>query len=201
MFAIGHFALGYLAGIISARKLHTSVNIPLLLTASVIPDIDLILIFLPHRGPTHSLITIAIFATPFLLIYRKNAIPYIAAVITHSLIGDLFGGVQLIWPLSTYLFGFPEIGVRNLISVTSELILFMISTTVMIKTGDIKQIWKQNINNLALIMPIASVLGPMLLFERGLEYALPPLLIFPSLFYLAIFAYSIYLMVKKAKQV
>ena len=201
MFAIGHFALGYLAGIISARKLHTSVNIPLLLTASVIPDIDLILIFLQHRGPTHSLITIAIFATPFLLFYGKNAVPYIVAILTHSLIGDLVGGVQPLWPLSTYLFGFPEIGVRNLISVTSELILFMISTTVMIKTGDIKQIWKQNISNLALIMPIASVLGPMLLFERGLEYALPPLLIFPSLFYLAIFAYSIFLMVRKVKQV
>src|SRR4030042_300438 len=101
MYAIGHFALGYLTGKAIAKPLHIQLNMTLLLTASVIPDVDLLLRFLDHRGPTHSLITIAILITPFLIYYGKAAIPYAVALASHSMIGDIIGGTQLLWPLST----------------------------------------------------------------------------------------------------
>jgi membrane-bound metal-dependent hydrolase YbcI (DUF457 family) len=190
LFAIGHFAIGYLTGKASARELKVQLNMPLLLTASVIPDIDLILGFFQHRGPTHSLITIIVLTVPLLLLYRKTAIPYSIALASHSLIGDFFtGGSQLFWPLSTEWYGALNIDVNSLTSALLELILFLVSTAVMFKAGDLRKIVKDKYK-IALLLPFGAVLGPLLSAGRGSEYSLPLLLVIPSLFYLAIFVYS-----------
>jgi membrane-bound metal-dependent hydrolase YbcI (DUF457 family) len=76
MFAIGHFALGYLFGKGTGKLAHVKINLPLLLAASVLPDIDLILRFLTHRGPTHSLLAITVLMIPLFILYRKKALPY-----------------------------------------------------------------------------------------------------------------------------
>jgi membrane-bound metal-dependent hydrolase YbcI (DUF457 family) len=190
LFAIGHFAIGYLTGKASAIKLKVQLNMPLLLTASVIPDIDLLLRFLQHRGPTHSLITIIALTVPFLILYRKTAVPYSVALASHSLIGDFFtGGIQLFWPLSTEWYGALNIDVRSLTNVLLELVLFSVSIAVMFKTRDLYKIAKDKYK-IALLLPFGAVLGPMLAAGRGSEFSLPLLLVVPSLFYLAIFTYS-----------
>jgi membrane-bound metal-dependent hydrolase YbcI (DUF457 family) len=191
MFAIGHFAIGYLTGKISSKALKVPLNLPLLLTASVIPDVDLLLRFINHRGPTHSLITIAAIALPFLIYYRKAAVPYAIALASHSLIGDFFtGGTQLFWPLSPELIGALNIEVRSLTNSLLELALFFISIALMLKTGDLRKIVTDKYK-VALLLPFGAVLGPMLAAGRGTEYTLPALLVAPSLFYLALFAYSL----------
>jgi membrane-bound metal-dependent hydrolase YbcI (DUF457 family) len=191
LFAIGHFSLGYLAGKASARKLKVQLNMPLLLTASVIPDIDMLLRFLRHRGPTHSLIAIIALTIPLLILYRKTAVPYSVALASHSLIGDFFtGGSQLFWPFSTEWYGALDIDVRSLTNELLELVLFFISIAVMFKTGDLRKIAEDQYK-IALLLPFGAVLGPMLAAGLGSEYTLSLLLVIPSLFYLAIFAYSI----------
>jgi membrane-bound metal-dependent hydrolase YbcI (DUF457 family) len=106
LFAIGHFALGYLVGKDSGKLANVKLNMPLLFAASVLPDIDLLLSFLMHRGPTHSLLTITALMIPFFIIYRKKAIPYYAALLSHLFLGDYFtGGIELFWPLSHDWFG------------------------------------------------------------------------------------------------
>ena len=134
MYAIGHFALGYLTGKGSGRLLKAKINMPLLLVASVIPDVDLILqrvnpeLFM-HRGPTHSIITFTVLMIPFFVIYRKQAVPYYAALLSHSLIGDFFtGGIELFWPVSHGWFGVLNIDVSSLTNVVTELTLFAIVT-------------------------------------------------------------------------
>jgi membrane-bound metal-dependent hydrolase YbcI (DUF457 family) len=190
LFAIGHLAIGYLTGKVSARQLGVQLNMPLLLTASVIPDIDLLLRFLDHRGPTHSLITIIALTVPFLILYGKTAVPYSVALASHSLIGDFFtGGTLLFWPLSTTWYGALNIDVNSLTNALLELLLFFISIALMFKTGDLRKIVKDKYK-IALLLPFGAVLGPMLTVGRGSEYALPLLLVFPSLFYLAVFVYS-----------
>jgi len=189
MFAIGHFALGYLTGKAFAKQLKIPLNMPLLLAASVIPDVDLLLRFLDHRGPTHSLITIAVLMIPFLLYYGKAAIPYAIALASHSMIGDLIGGTQLFWPLSTRLYGAVTLDVKGSFTVTLELILFIISLALMLKTRDLQRITTSNYRTV-LLLPFGATIGPLLAVGRGPEYALPTLLIIPSLFYLAIFTYS-----------
>ena len=189
MFAIGHFALGYLTGKAFAKQLNIPLNMTLLLTASVIPDVDLLLRFLDHRGPTHSLITIAVLMVPFLIYYGKAAIPYAIALASHSMIGDLIGGTQLFWPLSTRLYGFLTLDVKGSFTVTLELILFIISLALMLKTRDLQRITTSNYR-IVLLLPFGATIGPLLAVGRGPEYALPSLLIVPSLFYLAVFIYS-----------
>ena len=190
MFAIGHFAIGYLTGKASAKTLNVQLNMPLLLTASVIPDIDLLLRFIHHRGPTHSIITIIALTIPFLIYYRITAVQYAVALASHSLIGDFFtGGVQLFWPLSTEMIGALNIDVNSLTNSLLELALFIVSIAVMFKTGDLRKITSDKYK-LALLLPFGAVIGPMLAVGRGQEYALPLLLVIPSLFYLALFAYS-----------
>jgi len=189
MFAIGHFALGYLTGKAFAKQLNIPLNMTLLLTASVIPDVDLLLRFLDHRGPTHSLITIAVLMIPFLLYYGKAAIPYAVALASHSMIGDLIGGTQLFWPLSTRLYGAVTLDVKGSFTVTLELILFIISLALMLKTRDLQRITTSNYRTV-LLLPFGATIGPLLAVGRGPENALPSLLIIPSLFYLTVFAYS-----------
>ena len=192
MFAIGHFAIGYLTGKASAKTLNVQLNMPLLLTASVIPDVDLFLRFIHHRGPTHSLITIIALTVPFLIYYRKTAVPYVIALASHSLIGDFFtDGTQLFWPLSTEMVGVLNIDVYSLTNSLLELTLFIVSIALMFKTGDLRKIARDKYK-IALLLPFGAILGPMLAVGRGSEYALPLLLVIPSLFYLALFTYSIF---------
>jgi membrane-bound metal-dependent hydrolase YbcI (DUF457 family) len=130
--------------------------------------------------------------TPFFFAYRKAAVPYFAAVVSHSLIGDFFtGGAQLFWPFSTTWYGALNIDVASFVNASLELILFAVSLAVLFKTGDLRKIVEPNKYNMVLFLPFMAVLGPMLQLGRGSEYALPSLLVVPSLFWLAMFAYSI----------
>jgi membrane-bound metal-dependent hydrolase YbcI (DUF457 family) len=195
MFAIGHFALGFLTGKGSSKALKTKINLPLLLAVSVIPDIDLLLeivnptVFM-HRGLTHSLVTFTVLMIPFFIIYRRQAIPYYAALLSHSLIGDFFtGGVGLFWPLSQHWFGNEWMPIGGLADVIAELALFVIATTIMYKAGDLQTLFHPKNRNLFLIIGFGAVLGP-LLSGGGFESKLPLLLVIPSLFWLVVFAYS-----------
>ncbi|HLN44597.1 MAG TPA: metal-dependent hydrolase [Candidatus Sulfotelmatobacter sp.] len=197
MFAIGHFSVAYLVAKASASKLKTPLNMPLLLTASIIPDIDLILysLGLDHRGPTHSLITIIAFTIPLLILYKKTFIPYFAAITSHTLIGDYFtGGTQLLWPITNQTYTALHFKVNTPTYALLELIPFTISIAIMVKKGDLQKIITDK-HKIALIMPIGATVGPVLVasqnFNLQLNNVLPVSLILPSLFYLTIFSYSI----------
>jgi membrane-bound metal-dependent hydrolase YbcI (DUF457 family) len=192
-FAIGHFALGYLFGKGSSKLAHVKVNLPLLLAASVLPDVDLLLRFLMHRGPTHSIITITALMIPFFVLYRKQAIPYFAALLSHILIGDFFtGGIQLFWPLSHSWYGALNFEVTSIPVAVTELALFFLTVPLMYKLGDLQTLLKPRNKNWALIIPLGAIIGPLVSLGRGQENALPTLLIIPSLFYIALFVYSLF---------
>ena len=197
MYAVGHFALGYLAGKGSSKVLKAKINMPLLLVASVLPDVDLILqqinpeLFM-HRGPTHSIITMTLLMIPFFLIFRKKAIPYYAALLSHTLIGDFFtGGIELFWPVSNGWFGALNIDVNSLANGLTELALFAVTIIIMYKAKDLQTLLKPKNHNLVLIIAFGAVLGPLLSAGRGFESSLPVLLVVPSLFWVALFGYSI----------
>lgn len=145
-----------------------------------------------HRGPTHSIITFTVLMIPFFVIYRKQAVPYYAALLSHSLIGDFFtGGIELFWPVSHGWFGFLNIEVGSLTNVVTELTLFAVVTIIMFKAKDLQTLLKPNIHNLALVVAFTAVLGPLLATRQGFESSLPVLLVVPSLFWLVLFGYSI----------
>ena len=182
-----------------------SFNIPLVLVLSIVPDIDIIIEFLlgssVHRGPTHSIILTILVFIPFFIYYRKKAVPYFAALASHSLIGDLpIGGqIQLLWPLSTEEFslgalGFPYINIYNPINVILEFTLFAIALIVMYKTRDFFRFFRNNKTNLILAVPIFTVLLPTFV---SYPLNVPSILLLPHLFYLALFSISVFIIFKK----
>lgn len=204
MFAVGHMAIAYLLGKGTSKSLHVKLNIPILLVLSILPDIDIFYDFLTgsaiHRGPTHSIIIAALAFIPFFVIFRKKAIPYFLALISHPLIGDfLVGGrLQLFWPLSTNQYGLHELGgpyidIFSPVNIILELSLFIVATIVLYKTGDWKVFFSRNKTSLILIIPVATVLLPSTIgypFSNSLLLS-EPILALAHLFYLALFSIAI----------
>jgi membrane-bound metal-dependent hydrolase YbcI (DUF457 family) len=191
MFAIGHFALGYLAGKGTSKLAHVKINLPLLLAVSVIPDLDLLFRgFMGHRGLTHSIIVISVLMIPFFMRYKKAALPYLAAVLSHVFIGDFFsGGIEFLWPISKMTFGFGSAS-SSYVAVT-ELLLFFVSLALMFKLNDIWAFFKPQKHNLFLIICLGSILGPILMLALGNLNAISLLLVIPSLIWTAIFSVSL----------
>jgi membrane-bound metal-dependent hydrolase YbcI (DUF457 family) len=106
MWLLGHFALGYFSALAVSKFTREKINVPLVWFISILPDIDFF--FEPliiHRGPTHSIIIAALAFLPIFLIYRRG-LPYFAALVSHSLIGDFFvPPVQLLWPIDVNWYG------------------------------------------------------------------------------------------------
>ena len=151
-----------------------------------------------HRGPTHSFITITVLMIPFFAVYRKQAIPYYAALLSHILIGDFFTatGIQLFWPLTNSWFGDLNISTISLTNVIAELALFFLALPIMYKLGDLQTLFKPHNKNWALIIPLGAIIGPLIAFGGGPESVLPTLLVFPSSFYVGLFSYAIFVELK-----
>jgi membrane-bound metal-dependent hydrolase YbcI (DUF457 family) len=153
---------------------------------SVLPDIDFVLqSFMMHRGPTHSLIIATVALVPFSIVYRKAAVPYFAALLSHLLIGDFFigYGLQLFWPVSSHWFGALFLPTEDLINVTLELSLFIIAMVAMYKHGDLKVLVNPGKWKLTLLIPMGMAIGTI--------FIMLPLMI-PCIIYLTIFTYSLY---------
>ena len=189
MYAVGHFALGYLTGKLASKSLDVNVNLPLLFLVSVFPDIDILIPGLVHRGPLHSVILFCLVFLPIFAIYKKRAAPYFVAVIQHIIIGDyLIGGnLQLLWPLTTNTYGF-HIGIASLTNIILEWSLFIISMTVMIKAKDIVFLFKSHPSNMILAIPVLTVLLPTLI---SFPLYVPLALLIPHIVYLIIFTIPI----------
>ena len=188
MFAVGHFALGYLGGKVSSKVVGVKFSLPLLFLASVFPDFDILFPFLQHRGPLHSVVVLCLAFVPIFLLFRARAVPYFVAVIMHGLVGDfLTGGFQMFWPLSTDLFGL-AIGMYSLTNVVLESSLFVLAVGVMFKTNDIMLFFSHGSSNIFLSIPAMTVLLPSVL---SFPLDVPSILLLPHLFWGALFGFSI----------
>ena len=197
-------AIAYLLGKSSSKGLRVKINIPILLVLSILPDSDIIFDFLTgsqiHRGPTHSIIVAVLAFIPIFIIFRKKAIPYFLALISHPLIGDFLTGgrLQLFWPLSTNEYGLHELGgpyidIFSPVNIALEVSLFIVATLVLCKTGDWKVFFKSNKTNLVLIIPIATVLLPSTIgypFNNSL-FLSEPILAIAHIFYLVLFSIAV----------
>jgi len=189
MFAVGHLALGYLTGKATSKTFKTDANIPLLLVLSILPDIDLLIPGLRHRGPTHSIILLSLLFIPSFALYRKKTVPYFVALIQHSLLGDFIagGGTQLLWPLTPNLYGI-QIQMTSLTNIAMEWFSFLLFLTVMLETKEMKIFFHPHSSNLLLSIPISTALLPT--FLKFPTYV-PLALIAPHLAYITLFTIPI----------
>ncbi len=186
-------ALGYILGKTSAKFLKTDLNVAAVMVFSIIPDIDILIPIIQHRGPAHSLITALVIFLPIFAIYRLKAVPYLLALISHSMISDyLIGGqIQLFWPVTTERYGL-SISIQSQTNITLEWALFLASMIIMFKAKDISVFFRSNNSNLLLAIPTFTVLLPTFL---GFPLNVPAWLVFPHLFYLSIFCASMIIVV------
>ena len=84
MYAVGHLAIGYLFGKATSKLAQVDLNVPLLFALSIIPDIDLLVPGLKHRGPTHSIVILCLLSLPAFVLYRKKATPYLVCLLYTS---------------------------------------------------------------------------------------------------------------------
>lgn len=197
-FAVGHLALGYVLSKLTSQATKTKINIPLILTLSVIPDIDILIPFVEHRGPSHSIIMAIVVFFPTFVLYRKNVFPYFVALIQHSLIGDYIAGgrVQLFWPLTSQPYGM-NISIRSPTNITLEWLAFLVATIVMVKTKDTQILLQPHNSNLILAIPTFTVLLPTFLaFPLDVPIALIP----PHIIFLILFLASLLIDVRKIER-
>jgi len=164
MFAVGQMALGYLIGRAFGKATGRGPNIPIVLTFSVLPDIDLLIPFLQHRGPTHSIIVeLLAFAPLFILLGVRKAAPYLAALASHPMIGDyLTGGIQLFWPVShEWVSCEKTMMMGDAFETRVELALFAVLIITLLLTGDIKRLFKSEKTNLLFSIPISTIILPV----------------------------------------
>jgi len=190
MFAVGHLALGYLTGKASSKIVNVDLNIPLLFLASILPDVDLIIPGLRHRGATHSILVYMIVFLPAFAVYKKRAVPYLISAAQHSLIGDFLtgGGIQILWPITSnwYGIGFQMTGLTN---IYLEWAGFLASLMIMLKTKDMMTLFQHHPSNLLLTIPVFAIILPSFL---SFPLAVPSELIAPHFILLALLALSIF---------
>jgi len=194
MYAVGHFALGYLMGKFTAWKLKMDINLPLVFLVSVLPDVDILIPWLEHRGPLHSVVFFMLVFIPFFALYGKRAAPYFVALIQHILIGDylIAGELQLLWPLTSSTYGL-HVEVASLLHVALEWTLFLVSMALLLKTGDMFRLFQRHTVNLTLFVPLVAILLPTF---TAFPLDVPLSLLFPHLAFLVLFSAPILLDVK-----
>jgi len=193
MFAVGHLAIGYLSAKTSQKLLKTDINLPIIFFLSLIPDVDLLIPGLVHRGITHSIIFLTLVFIPIFLHYRKTSIPYFIAITQHPLVGDFFmGKIQMLWPLTSNWYGF-GIDVRSLTNITTEWASFLLAIIVSTKTNDLRLLFKSEKSNLLLTVPSGAIFVSSIIGARaiGLSQRAPTELLIPHLIFLTVFTFSI----------
>ena len=129
MYFLGHFALGFfLAKLVSCFS-KEEVNIPLIWVFSILPDVDVFIPFIIHRGPTHSIVFSTVIFSIFLIKYQRGYI-YYAAFVSHVL-GDYFTsyGCKIFWPSDQGWYNAPDslmIKSQNQLYVETFLFLLML---------------------------------------------------------------------------
>ena len=179
MYAAGHLALGFLVGMATSKLLRRSVYLPLLFLVVVLPDIDYLLPEIGRRTVTHSVIVQTLIALPFLVIYKRRALPYLLAVWSHSLI-DLanVAGVQLFWPLSTYnhpIIPYPTVRQLDPWMGWGEVLLAGTAFIILLLTHRISRITPSTTTTLLLLVPLMALLFSLIGFRLSLTLRLAQL--------------------------
>jgi len=141
MYAPGHLALGYFAASLTRKNNGSLQRLLIVWFFSLLPDIDLLLPFMSHRGDTHSIAAILILVAVSLI--WQGFLPYAAVYANHILVDDLITrGSPLLWPIRNQYIGFRFLFQPSLFESIVEIILF----TAMLLSIQLKEDWIQEEN-------------------------------------------------------
>jgi hypothetical protein len=107
MLFAGHMVLAYFLNQPLQKKWHITYSLPLLFCASIVPDMDFIFSpIIAHHTVTHSLTFWSVICVALIIIKRLDGLPYVIAILSHFLIGDIItGNPPLFYGFSDQTFG------------------------------------------------------------------------------------------------
>jgi hypothetical protein len=180
LFFLGHMAWAYVWAavvwtVMSGGKRGEKLFVPAILMLGVVPDIDLFFgsFGVAHHTFTHSFFFwLAIFA-PFLLVFRRKSIPYLAAVVQHFAFGDLLvGKVMILWPFSSSYFGL-DIAMPSVLDFALETAGLLLAAGIIVFNGDLRRLLSVDNRNIPMLLPFLALLASMLFF--AVDWPIVPL--------------------------
>jgi hypothetical protein len=169
LFFLGHMAWAYVWAaivwaVISGGKRGGKLFVPAILMLGVVPDIDLFFgrFSVVHHTFMHSFIFWLVIFAPFLLVFRQESIPYLAAVVQHFAFGDLLvGRVMILWPFSSSYFGL-NIAMPSVLDVALETAGLLLAAGVITFNGDLRLLFSVDMRNIPMFLPLLALLTSML---------------------------------------
>jgi hypothetical protein len=158
MYLLGHVTLGYLLSSVVARWRGQRLVLWAAFTMGLLPDYDLLLrgLGLVHGTYTHSLVILT--PTAILLAYfRRESLPYMAALLQH-VIGDvLVSEYRVLTPLSESWLGLGLVGMGSMADAAIEVSALLAMLLVMWMGGDLSRLLDGARVNLPVIVPFLSM--------------------------------------------
>jgi len=158
----------YITGRSCSSLLKVQINPYLILFLGGLPDIDLLLgsLGVAHRGITHSLLFWFIVFVPIFIRYRKQSVPYFAALVQHILIGDLIvNRTTVFWPFGPeFGLGFRLFSIENILLETASLIVFLLWANL----GSDRRIFlSKDRRNILSVLPLVPLAGFLILLYQA----------------------------------
>ena len=192
MYILGHIGFGYILYKLLNRN--KNYDLTLVFLYSILPDIDILIPYLYHRGPTHSFI----FPTLILLIYLifdPLKIFYSIPIYSHILCDIIaqpmdYSYMKLLWPITNIKYQInPIVIMRTYEESYLEISIFIISAIIFMKFDYKKFIVNSNSILLFLIiipLTISSIFANLI----GMNYIL-------NIFHILLDVFFIYVLLKK----
>ena len=167
MYLLGHIAMGYLFAWFVARTMRQKLVLWAALTAGIVPDLDLLFggVGLDHATYLHSLVV----WVPLALLFgywKKESLPYIAAILQHIVIGDLLIGLPLLLPLSDVHLGL-GLEMSSMPDALIEFSSLLVMAFVMLRSGDLGRLMAGGREGLLVAVPLVSMIGLTWYAENG----------------------------------
>ncbi|MCX6655687.1 MAG: hypothetical protein NTY03_11305, partial [Candidatus Bathyarchaeota archaeon] len=94
-----------------------------------------------------------------LVIWRRDSIPYVAALLQHIVVGDIIiGSLPLLFPLSGVRLGL-ELAMSSLPDALIEFSSLLVMVIVMLRSGDLGRLMAGGRQGLLVVVPLASMVS------------------------------------------
>jgi membrane-bound metal-dependent hydrolase YbcI (DUF457 family) len=163
MLAPGHLAISYFITKIISYSTKTKPDLKIIWILALLPDIDLLIPGIPHRGQTHSvLLQLALFL-PIIIYYGRSTLPYLFALLSHSLIGDIvsYSKIMLFWPLDSGWYSVTIPWRYNAYVYYLEAAIFIPFVFFFIQQKDYQRLYNDKSHNLLTLIPATAIIIPI----------------------------------------
>jgi hypothetical protein len=161
VYLLGHVAIGYILARLVAKEKKRTLVIWAVFMSSVLPDFDVLFYKwgLVHGSYTHSL-ALLVPVSIIIIVWRKNYLPYIVALLSHVFIDTLIGPLQIFRPLSYMTFSL-NLGMSSNTDALIEVASLVVFIVLIWRDGNLKRLLSENRPNLLMIFPLIPVAGSM----------------------------------------